>query len=236
MPKKNIASIILARGGSKGLPGKNIKPLLGHPLMEYTIQPAKSASLIDRVIVSTDDEEIARVARKCGAEAPFLRPKELAEDLTSSEAAIKHALVWLQENEGYNVDVLVYLQLTDLFKEAGVINEAVQVLLDDDNLDSVFIGYPEKKNYWKKEGEKFVCLTPGGHMSRQIRPPIFREDTGRGCATRARFLIEDEKRLGTNVKIIPKDEMMIDVHTEFDFWLAEKVLRERDEFKKYLLD
>ena len=235
MTKKNVAAIILARGGSKGLPGKNIKPLLGHPLMEYTIKPARQVRLIDRVIVSTDDTEIAAVAKSLGAEVPFIRPAEVAQDNTTSEASIKHALLWLQKNENYRVDILVYLQIPDLFKQPELIEQAVRALIDDDSIDSAFVGYPDKKNYWKKEEETYTCLTPGKHMSRQLKPPVLREDTGLGCATRARLLIEEERRLGDKVVIIPNNELLIDIHDDFDFWFAEKVLQERPEFQKYRL-
>jgi CMP-N-acetylneuraminic acid synthetase len=235
MSKKNVVAIILARGGSKGLSGKNTKLLLGHPLIEYTIRPVKKAKLVDRVIVSTDDDAIAKVAKDLGAEVPFIRPPEFSQDDTTSEASLKHALLWLKKNESYVVDILVYLQIPDLFKDPEMIDKAVKMLLDDDSLDSVFVAYPDKKNYWKQDGENYVCLTPGKHMSRQLKQPVFREDTGRGCATRARFILDEEKRLGENVRIISNSEPMIDIHDEFDLWLAEKVLKERSEFKKYTL-
>lgn len=231
----NVVSIILARGGSKGLPGKNIKPLLGHPLMAYTIKPAQDCKLIDRIIVSTDDEGIAAVARNLGAEVPFLRPAEVAQDVTSSEASLKHAMLWLEEHENYQVDILAYLQIPDLFKQPILIDQAIQLLLDDPTMDSAFVGYPDKKNYWKKENEHFNCLTPGKHMSRQLKPPVFREDTGLGCATRGHLIRNEKRRLGDKVHIIPNDLPLIDIHDDYDFWLAEKVLSERPEFARFRL-
>jgi CMP-N-acetylneuraminic acid synthetase len=232
---KNVVAIIPARGGSKGLPRKNILPLLGKPLIQYTIEIAKKVDSLDRIIVSTDDDQIADIARDLGAEVPFMRPKELAQDYTSTEDVLKHVILWLKKNEGYIVDIVVYLQLTDFFKKSEWIDRAVRMLLDDDNLESVFVAYPDHKNYWRKQGDTFVRLTEGKHMARQLKERVYREDTGLGCATRAALLVEQNRRLGDKVKIIENSGFTIDIHSEFDLWLTEKVLRERPEFKKYLL-
>lgn len=231
--KKNVVAVILARGGSKGLPQKNIALLSGKPLIQYTVDPLKKAKLVDRIIVSTDDEEIGSVSRAIGAEVPFIRPKALAEDHTTTEDALKHALVWLSEKEGYRADILVFLQITDLFKRAEWIDQAVKMLLEDDLLDSVFVGCPSHKNYWKKETDHFTRLTKECYGPRQLKEHIYREDTGLGCATRASLITEKSRRLGDNVKIITNDDFTVDVHSEFDLWLAEKLLRERPEFKRY---
>jgi len=97
--KQNVVAVIPARGGSKGVPGKNIKLLGGKPLISYVLEAAKKCQLIDRIIVSTDDEQIAEVAKKYGAEVPFMRPAELAEDATPTELVLKHAVEWLEQNE-----------------------------------------------------------------------------------------------------------------------------------------
>lgn len=234
--KKNVVAIIPARGGSKGLPGKNIKPLLGKPLIQYTIAPALSAKLLDRVIVSTDSTEIARISKSLGAEVPFIRPDELAQDLSTTESVLKHTILWLRENEGYQTDIFVYLQLTDLFKKPEFIDEAVRRLLEDDALESAFVVLPDHKNYWKKDGDEYSRLIPSvRHMPRQLKPPIYREDTGLGCASRAWLVTEQERRVGDRVEIIENEDFMVDIHTEFDLWLAEKLLTERPEYRKYIL-
>src|SRR3989338_3168404 len=106
-----ILGVITARGGSKGIPGKNIKSLLGKPLIAYTIEAAKKSGVFDpavggasRLILSTDDPEIAEVAKKYGCEVPFLRPKELARDETPHLLVLQHAVQWLKENENYKPD------------------------------------------------------------------------------------------------------------------------------------
>ena len=105
----NVVAIIPARGGSKGLSSKNICPLMGKPLIQYTVEAAKQSKLVDRVIVSTDSEEIRKVAIEVGAEAPFIRPSHLANDTASSESVLKHTVEWLEDNEDYKTDIVVYL-------------------------------------------------------------------------------------------------------------------------------
>jgi len=96
---KNTLGLISARGGSKGLPRKNIKPLLGKPLIAWTIEQALASKYFDRVIVSTDDEEIAEISKKYGAEVPFIRPKELAEDNAKGIEVVLHTIDWLKKND-----------------------------------------------------------------------------------------------------------------------------------------
>ena len=107
-----ILAIIPARGGSKSIPRKNIRPLAGHPLIAYSIAAGRQSRLVTRTIVSTDDEEIAAVARQYGAETPFLRPAEFAQDNTTDFPVFTHALGWLKEHEGYQPDIIVQLRPT----------------------------------------------------------------------------------------------------------------------------
>lgn len=126
--KLNVLALILARGGSKGIPRKNIYEVCGKPLIAWTIEAAQAAKQVSRVIVSTDDEEIAAVARSFGAEVPFMRPKELAEDSTPDLPVFQHALNWLKEHEGYEPDIVVQLWATSPYREAKHIDEAVALL------------------------------------------------------------------------------------------------------------
>lgn len=233
--KQNVAAIILARGGSKSLPRKNILPLMDKPLIQYTIDPLKKARLVERIIVSTDDYEIAAISRKLGAEVPFMRPKELSGDFTTTEEALKHVIFWLGDNQNYTVDILVFLQITDLFKRAEWIDKAVKMLMEDEKLDSVFVAQPTHKHYWVREGGDLIRLTKEMYGPRQLKQPIFREDTGLGCVTWARLITNEGRRLGDRVEIIENPDFTIDIHSEFDFWLAEKLLKERPEFKRYQL-
>ena len=224
--ERRVVAIIPARGGSKGLPGKNVRPLAGKPLIAYSIEAAKASPYVHRVLVTTDDPEIARVAREHGAEAPFLRPAELAQDLTPTEPVLRHAVEWLEAHEGYRAEIVVFLQPTDIFRKRSIIDAVVKALLDDETLESAFVAYPTHKNFWRKNGHGYQRLaTDLAYGPRQTREPLYREDTGLACATRAR-LIKQGRRIGDRVLIVPNkdDASAIDIHTEFDFWLAEQVL------------
>ena len=124
---KKVLALIPARGGSKGLPRKNLLPLSGLPLVGWPIQAAKKSRYIDRVVVSTDDEEIAGKARELGAEVPFLRPAELASDTASSASVIEHAIIFL-EAAGATFDYLVLLEPTSPLTEASDVDSAIERL------------------------------------------------------------------------------------------------------------
>ncbi|MBI3318714.1 MAG: acylneuraminate cytidylyltransferase family protein [Candidatus Omnitrophica bacterium] len=223
--KPSVVAVIPARGGSKGLPVKNIRPLGGKPLIAYSIEAAKGCPLIDRVIVSTDDPEIQRVALEHGAEAPFLRPKELATDCATTESVLQHALTWLEEQEGFQVDILVFLQPTDIFRKAWMLKEVIRRLQADPNLDSAFVAFETHKNFWRITNGQPVRLLEVPYGPRQKREHLFREDTGLACATRARF-IREGRRLGPRTSIVANSDpaSLIDIEDEFTFWLAEQAL------------
>ena len=226
MNKPHVLAVIPARGGSKGLPGKNIRPLAGKPLIAYSIEAAKASPYVTRVMVSTDDARIAEVAKAHGAEVPFLRPAELAQDLTPTEPVLKHAVEWLEQSEGWRADIVLFLQPTDVFRKRAMIDGVVRALIDDPQLDSAFVAYPTHKNFWRKQADGFTRLAADlAYGPRQTREPLYREDTGIACATRA-ALIKQGKRIGERVFILPNkdDASAIDIHTDFDFWLAEQVL------------
>lgn len=130
-----ILGIIPARGGSKGVPGKNIKPLAGKPLIVHTIEPALASALTD-VIVTTDDEQIASVARAAGAQVPFVRPAHLANDTTKSLDVAIHALQAMEEQNG-SYDAAMLLQPTAPFRTVADINEAIRLLEANPDADSV---------------------------------------------------------------------------------------------------
>lgn len=224
---RKVVAIIPARGGSKGLPGKNIRWLAGKPLLAYAIEAVQSSSLIDRIVVSTDHEEIASVAKKYGAEAPFLRPTDISSDEATTESALQHAVLWL-DNHGYVADVVVFLTCTAVFRKHEWVSAVVRLLLDDESLDSVFVTLATHKNYWRKLDGQWQRLAPDiSYGSRQTREPLYREETPTALATRASF-IRQGRRLGDNVDfVVTHDERIaIDIHSEFDFWMAEKIMAE----------
>ncbi len=135
--EKNILAIIPARGGSKGIKRKNLVAINNKPLIAYTIEQALASKNINRVIVSTDDEEIKQVALAYKAEVPFLRPKELAEDHVLDLPVFVHALKFLEKKEGYRPDIVVHLRPTAPYRKSEWIDQAVKLLLDHPDADSV---------------------------------------------------------------------------------------------------
>ncbi len=123
-----MLAIIPARGGSKGLPGKNIKVLAGKPLIAHTIQAAKKSANVERVIVTTDDSKIAEIARQYGAETPFLRPADLAQDSSGMLPVIRHAIEWLSKNEGYEPEYVLLIQPTSPFVQTSQIDELFNIM------------------------------------------------------------------------------------------------------------
>src|SRR5512138_2499300 len=152
-----ILALIPARGGSKGIPRKNIRNFAGYPLIAWSIAAAKQSELVTRVIVSTDDAEIAAVARQCGAETPFPRPAELAQDQTTDLPVFEHALQWLEENEGYRPEVVVQLRPTSPIRPRDCVDRAVAILLAHPDADSVRGVVPAGQNphkMWRLSGEE----------------------------------------------------------------------------------
>ena len=144
-----ILTIIPARGGSKTVPRKNIQPLAGYPLVAYSIAAGFQAQQVSRVIVSTDDEEIAEISRAYGAEVPFLRPVSLAQDETVDRPVFKHALEWLAENESYHPEIVVQLRPTSPLRPPDCIDRAIEILLDNPGGDSVRGVIPSSQNPYK---------------------------------------------------------------------------------------
>src|SRR6266545_922025 len=132
-----ILALIPARGGSKGIPRKNIRSFAGYPLIAWSIAAAKQSELVKRLIVSTDDEEIASVARQWGAETPFLRPTELAQDKTTDLPVFEHAIQWLEKNEDYYPEIMVQLRPTSPIRPKGILDHAVHILLEHSDADCV---------------------------------------------------------------------------------------------------
>jgi N-acylneuraminate cytidylyltransferase len=133
----DVLALIPARGGSKGLPRKNVAPFLGRPLIAWSIAAALEAELVTRIIVSTDDEEIAEVARGEGAEVPFVRPAELAEDLTPDLPVFEHALRWLATHEECAPDLVVQLRPTSPIRPPGLVDDGIRALLAAPDADSL---------------------------------------------------------------------------------------------------
>jgi N-acylneuraminate cytidylyltransferase len=144
-----VVAIIPARGGSKSIPRKNIQPFSGHPLIAYSIAAGLQSELVDRLIVSTDDQEIADVAESYGAEAPFMRPKELALDDTPDWPVFKHALEWLAEQEDYRPDLVVQLRPTSPLRPPDCVDRGIEMMVNTTEADSLRGVVPSGQNPYK---------------------------------------------------------------------------------------
>lgn len=218
-----VLAIIPARGGSKGIPQKNIRTFAGHPLIAYSIMAARQAETVTRVIVSTDSPEIAAVAREYGAEVPFMRPDELAQDNTLDLPVFQHALAWLIANEAYSPDVVVHLRPTSPVRPPGLVDEAVRMLLDNPEADSVRGVVPAGQNphkMWRIDMEtgqmRNLLDVPGVpepyNAPRQALPPVFWQ-TGHIDAIRPQTILEKNSMSGGfifPVKIDPSYTVDID--------------------------
>ena len=156
MSNEGVLAIIPARGGSKGIPRKNIRPFAGYPLIAYSIAAGLQTESVTRLIVTTDDEEIAEVAREFGAETPFLRPAELAQDRTLDLPVFQHALNWLAQHEDYHPQAVVHLRPTTPVRPPGLVDRSVSLLLAHPEADSVrgiTTAHQNPYKMWLMDGE-----------------------------------------------------------------------------------
>ena len=167
----DIFCIIPARGGSKGVPKKNIRPFLGRPLITHSIDYARQASQVSAVFVSTDDAEISQIARTAGAEI-IPRPAELSGDTATTESAITHACQWWQE-QGRNPDIIVLLQATSPLRPAGSLDRALRHFLDH-QFDSLLSISPTHRFFWRIKGEE--AHAEYDFIQRPRRQDMTRED------------------------------------------------------------
>lgn len=160
--KPEILAVIPARGGSKGIPRKNIKLFAGYPLISYSIAAGLQSESVTRTLVSTDDAEIAEVARAWGTETPFLRPAELAQDQTTDLPVFQHALNWLREHEGYSPDMVIQLRPTSPIRPRHCVDEAVELMIKHPEADSVRGVVPSGQNPYKmwRVSDNGKAMTP----------------------------------------------------------------------------
>jgi len=152
----NVIAIIPARAGSKSVKDKNVAQLGGHPLIAYSIAAARLSNLVERVIVSTDSHEYAKIAVKYGAEVPFIRPQEYSTDTSTDRDFLVHAMQWLDENEGHCPEYWVHLRPTTPLREAAMIDETIIQIINDQQATSLRSGYkaPESPLKWFTKDER----------------------------------------------------------------------------------
>ncbi len=217
-----VLAVVPARGGSDRVPYLNIKRLGDRPLLAHTLDAARQAETVDRVVVSTDDPRVAEVAREWGAEAPFLRPAELAGDIPSLKPVIVHAVREL-EQAGERADVVVVLQATTPFREASAVDQAVTRLLEG-GFDSVVSVTEDRTLNWRDEGGRLVPLF-AREGRRDEQPPLYKEN-GAVVALR-RAVLDGPTRFGEAIGYLVLDKRAaFTVHDLEDFWMAERLQRQ----------
>lgn len=230
--RKNILAIIPARGGSKGVPKKNIKLLNGIPLLAYTLQEAKKSKYINRLVVSTDDEEIANVSRAFNAEVPYLRPKELSTDTSSTRDCVIHMINYLKEKENYLPDYLCLLQCTSPLRTCEDIDGAIEKLLLTKFDGIISVCEAEVNPYWTNvfEEDKLKYFIEEGKniIRRQDLPKIYRYNGAIYIIKTDIFLKKKTFESDNVTGYVMSAENSIDIDTITDFKIAEILMKERE--------
>ncbi len=229
MENLKIIGIIPARGGSKGVPRKNIRPLAGVPLIAYTIKEALKCKMLKDVVITTDDEEIREISIKYGAKVPFLRPKELAKDDSLVIPTIRHALLEMKKIEGKKYDYLVMLQPTTPLRSSQDIEVALKILIEK-NADGI-ISVVDVDNWHpmkmkKFEGEKLVDYEkpPVENPPRQILPKVYMVNGAIYATKRDVFLEKNSFQGNFCLGYIMPPERSVNIDSELDFVLAEYLI------------
>ena len=230
---KSVLAIIPARGGSKGLPGKNIKVLCGKPLIVWSIEQAMCCDNIDRIVVSTDDENIAKAAKKYGAEVPFMRPPELASDTATTVDVIFHTIDWFKKHEDYRPEYILLLQPTSPLRALEDIRGAIQTVKDKDAQAVVSVCETDHHPWWTN------TLPENSNMKDFLRPeilnkrrqdlPVFYRLNGAIYLTDTDYLREQNSFLGpdTFAYNMPQ-ERSIDIDSDLDFKVAGLLMEEEN--------
>jgi CMP-N-acetylneuraminic acid synthetase len=228
-----VLAIIPARGGSKSIPHKNILDFAGFPLITYSIAAALEAETVNRVIVSTDDEEIGAIAREYGAEVPFLRPDDISGDSTPDLPVFKHALEWLDTNEKYQPEIIVQLRPTSPLRTIEHINQAVWKLIERPEVDSirtVCVPFQNPYKMWKIDGDGLMQplidsgLPESYNLPRQALPEVFWQ-TGYVDAVWVDTILEKDSMTGERIlPLVIGAEEWVDIDSPDDWRRAERLL------------
>lgn len=235
--KPKVLAVVGARSGSKSIPNKNIKPLLGKPLLVWVIEAAKASKYVSRIVLSTDSPEYAEIGRKYGAETPFLRPKELAGDSVPDFDYLYHAATWLRDNENWQADIILRLPPTTPLCKPESIDACIELLMNNPEADSSRTITPASKHpykLWRTNGkylepflsEEFTGLKDAHNMPRQSFPQAFSHVDV--IALRWNTLVNKKAMAGEKILYhqIPKTEA-VDIDTDIDFLVAETLLKKR---------
>lgn len=240
--EKKILAVIPARSGSKSVKNKNIRMINGKPMLAYSIEHAQKSRYINRIIVTTDSEEYAAIAREYGAETPFIRPAEYATDTSLDIDVFRHALGWLKENEAYEPDIVVQLRPTDPFRNSEDIDRMIEIMLEDETVDAVRSikendVVPHKMWYFQEDGfiEPILKDIPEAYnMPRQELPKTYYQN-GNVDLLRPSNIWNYNSMTGKKIKgYIMQD--MYDVDTERDFDRISTFMQIEEGGKQFVFD
>ena len=231
-----IMAVVPARSGSKGVPNKNIRELSGKPLLAYSIVAAQKASLIDRIIVSTDSDEYAFLAKEYRAEIPFLRPNKYSGDDSTDYDFVKHLLDWLTENEGYNPEYIIHLRPTTPLRDPSILDSAIEKFMNNAEATSLRSAHEMSETAYKQfelEGKYFktICTSSfdldDANNSRQSFPKTY-SPNGYVDILRTSHILENHLLHGNRVMGYVTD-FVIEVDTIDDFEFLEWQINKNDE-------
>ncbi len=229
-----VLALVPARGGSKSMPRKNLREVGGKPLVVHAIEHARRASCITRVILTTDEPEIAEVGRAAGAEVPFLRPSEFAQDLSSDYEFVHHALTWLRDNERYAPDLVVQLRPTTPIRDIDQIDRAIRLIAERpeaDSLRAVTAACFSPYKMWRLSDGGFLSsllslpdIDEPYNQARQMLPTVYQQD-GFIDITRPATIFEKRSLTGDNILPFCLDRESIDIDYEIELAEANRRMR-----------
>jgi CMP-N-acetylneuraminic acid synthetase len=238
---KKILALIPARGTSRGVPRKNIKELLGKPLVAYSIEEAKKSKYIDRIVTITDDKEIANIAKKYGAEVPFMEPEEFAKE-EADIVYLRYAIEKLEEDKNYKPELIVFLRPTCPLRRVEHINAGIEKIVETgaDCIKSVCRVPCHPHKMWEIKGDKLapfqktkLWVEKGTDVPRQTLSEVYFSNSGvdifrRKNLYKFNYLFGDGLDIRT---IVMADKESIDIDEPIDFLIAETILKERENSK-----
>ena len=226
---KKILAVVPARGGSKGIPLKNLLPVGGIPLISLVGKVISNCNIIDKAIVSTDHIDIANLAKQSGLDVPFMRPKELSGDIVSDVDVLTHALIEIEKIDNINYDIIVMLQPTSPFRKAEHVTQTVDKLIEG-KFDSVLtVSLTDSKAHPLKQlildGDKIKYYDDNGKkiIARQQLEPVYHRN-GVAYAMTRECLITQKAIIGNNASAIVIDNYMVNIDTEIDLEIAKYIL------------
>lgn len=238
----NILAVIPARSGSKSVPHKNIRLINGKPMLSYSIEHAKKSKYINRIILSTDSEQYAKIGREYGAEVPFLRPEEYATDQALDIDVFHHCLRYLKDNEGYEADIVVQLRPTYPIRNVDDIDQMIQILIENKNFDSVRSIAPAKEipyKMWHKQEDGTITpimkdIKECYNMPRQQLPKVYYQNA---CidVIRGKVILEQHSMTGSRICGYEMSKNY-DIDTEEEFKEAEEYIKITSGGRRFVFD